>query len=449
MEHNLNCEIVRDLLPSYVEGLTSDTTNAAIEEHLTGCTECPAALKRMKEPEPQQTFPDPEVDYLKKVRRRSIGRSLLIAIVLMLAGISMLAFRFLYVGTALEPSELVYSVSVEGNTVNVSGTIAGSSGLGVSRVTFSDSGGMVQMKVYTAPRTFFNSGEFFATYTAQDPVAQVRADDLIIWEDGVEISRVAAMLYTETNPSAGDMPSNSRIATILGVSDQFGPYTNELQTQTEPYGWTLILETPIEPIDEKTARDIMDADSYVMLASIENLGSVTWQYGTETGVREYTVTAEAATAFAGQDIKEFADSASMFQSLLQKLSFKWSGVRETLQEDGTFYLNISNHCANELYSIGVHYYLDDTLIGSRVFENASHEPVSTGAEASFAFIPEDFPNGTSAMDLYHFSFDLFVIDEDGHETAVSESIPVSAKYAWTYFYTLTGDFESGFELNEG
>ena len=76
-------------------------------------------------------------------------------------------------------------------------------------------------------------------------------------------------------------------------------------------------------MDEKTARDIMDADSYAMLASIGNLGSVTWRYNIASGVQEYTVTAEDATAFAGADIKGFADSASMFQSLLQKLSFKW------------------------------------------------------------------------------------------------------------------------------
>ncbi len=336
MEQTLSCEIVGDLLPSYVEGLTSDTTNVAIETHLTGCMECATALKRMKEPELQPTVPAPEVDYLKKIRRRSTGRSLVIGIVLMLMSISLLTFRFFYVGTALDARELLCHVSAEGNTVTVTGTIAGSSGLGVSRVTFSDSSGMVQMQVYTAPKTFFNSGEFSATYTSQVPVVQVRADDLIIWENGVEISSMAARLYAETNPYVGDMPSNSRIATILGVSDQFGPYTNELQTQAEPYGWTLILETPIAPIDEKTARDIMDADSYVMLASIGNLGSVTWRYNIASGVQEYTVTAEDATAFAGADIKEFADSASMFQSLLQKLSFKWSGVRETVQEAGDF-----------------------------------------------------------------------------------------------------------------
>lgn len=336
MENELNCEIICDLLPSYVEGLTGDTTNTAIEEHLTDCAECTAILNRMKEPESHQPVQNPEVDYLKKVHRHSTVKSLVFGIVLMLIGISVLGVRFFYIGTELDASELVCHVSAEGNTVTVNGTIAGNSALGVSRVTFSDSSGMVQMKVYTAPKTFFNSGDFSATYTSQHPVVQVRADDLIIWENGVEINRMAAKLYAETNPFVGDMPANNRIVTIIGVSDQFGPFTNELQTGTEPYGWTLVPETPIEPIDENTARNIMKADSYVMLASIENLGYVTWRYNIESDVREYTVTAEDATAFAGVDIKEFANSASMLQSLIQKLNFKWSGVREISTEDGSF-----------------------------------------------------------------------------------------------------------------
>lgn len=287
----------------------------------------------------------------KKVRRRSTGTTLVIAIVLMLISITVLGVRFFYVGTPMDGSELICHVSADGNTVTVSGTIAGSSGLGVSRVAFSDSTGMIQIKVYTARKTFFNSGEFHATYTSQVPIVRVSADDLIIWENSVEISSMAARLFAETNPYVGDMPSNNRIAKILGISDQFGPYTNELQTKNEPYGWTLILEMPIEPIDENTARDIMDEDSYVMLAAVGNLGSVTWRYNVESEMREYTVTAEDATAFAGADIKEFVNSVSMFQTLVQKLGFKWPNIKETLQESRNFYLNIQNKCEDDFYTI--------------------------------------------------------------------------------------------------
>lgn len=34
------CMIIRDLLPSYIEQLTNDTTNSVIDEHLQGCSKC-------------------------------------------------------------------------------------------------------------------------------------------------------------------------------------------------------------------------------------------------------------------------------------------------------------------------------------------------------------------------------------------------------------------------
>ncbi|MDO5110836.1 MAG: DUF4825 domain-containing protein [Clostridia bacterium] len=449
MEHELSCEIVRDLLPSYTEGLTSGVTNTAIEAHLGGCADCASALARMREPEIQQSAPAPEVDYLKKVRRHSTGRSLIIGIFLMVLGMSLLAFRFFYVGNALDASELIFHVSVEGDTVTVRGAVAGSSGLGVSRVTFADSAGIVQVKVYGTLATFFNSGDFSASYTAQSPIGQVRADDLILWENGVAISATAARLFAETNPFVGDMPANNRIAAVLGIADQFGPYTNALQTKAAPYGWTLLLETPIAADDEAAARGMMAADAYAMLASIENLGYVTWQYSTPSGAREYTVTAEDATAFAGKPIKDFARSASEMHTLLQSLSFKWSGVREAPREDDVFYLNIRNACSDTIYGVGVRYYLDGKLMGSGGFINADETPLSVDEEASFDFTPQDFPDGTSAMQLYGFRFDLYVTDEAGRETIVRRSVPISARYAWTYRYTLSGDYANGFSLREG
>ncbi|MEA4815061.1 MAG: DUF4825 domain-containing protein [Oscillospiraceae bacterium] len=321
MEHELDCAIVRDLLPSYVDGLTSEATNRAVKEHLSGCADCAAVLSRMNEQEAEICERVAEVDYLKKVRRRSTRRSLVIGIILMLLGMAILSFRFFYVGSAADAEDVACHVTVEGGTVTVSGTLTGG-GLGVSRVVFSDSAGMVQMKVYTAPKTFWNSGDFHESYTVGSDVGQVRNDDLILWEDGVEISATTAQLFRAVNPYVGDMSANSRIAALLGISDQFGPFTNELQTSSEPYGWTLLLENSIEGADERTAQERMAVDSYVLLASIGNLGYVTWQYETEAGTQKYTVTTEDATTITGGDIKTFADSASDFQTLLQSLRLK-------------------------------------------------------------------------------------------------------------------------------
>lgn len=40
MNENQECEIIKDLLPSYIEGLTSERTNEFIEQHLKKCSSC-------------------------------------------------------------------------------------------------------------------------------------------------------------------------------------------------------------------------------------------------------------------------------------------------------------------------------------------------------------------------------------------------------------------------
>ena len=40
MENEKICKIVQDLLPNYIENLTSEETNIFIEEHLNTCSNC-------------------------------------------------------------------------------------------------------------------------------------------------------------------------------------------------------------------------------------------------------------------------------------------------------------------------------------------------------------------------------------------------------------------------
>ena len=74
MEKNkLQCEIVQDLLPSYVDGLTSEVTNEAVEEHLKACDGCTKVKERMEEKEPPVADEEQrqEIDFLKKTRKKT------------------------------------------------------------------------------------------------------------------------------------------------------------------------------------------------------------------------------------------------------------------------------------------------------------------------------------------------------------------------------------------
>lgn len=65
---NKDCNIIQDLLPNYIENLTSENTNKFIEAHIEGCKTCEEILENMKTDLKQKPKPEKrEIKYAKKV----------------------------------------------------------------------------------------------------------------------------------------------------------------------------------------------------------------------------------------------------------------------------------------------------------------------------------------------------------------------------------------------
>lgn len=70
MKKELTCSIVQDLLPNYIEKLTSDDTNHAMEQHLETCEYCKKAYEQMvADIGNPEKVPVIELKFLKKVKR--------------------------------------------------------------------------------------------------------------------------------------------------------------------------------------------------------------------------------------------------------------------------------------------------------------------------------------------------------------------------------------------
>lgn len=70
-EENRDCKIVQDLLPNYLENLTSEVTNEFIEQHIAKCPECKKVFNNMSgEIEVEEINQDKEINYLKGIRKR-------------------------------------------------------------------------------------------------------------------------------------------------------------------------------------------------------------------------------------------------------------------------------------------------------------------------------------------------------------------------------------------
>ena len=77
----MKCEIIRDLLPSYIDELTSEESNQLVEEHLRECEKCRKYFASMKEDihserptEEEREKRKEEIQPLKKVRKVNFHR---------------------------------------------------------------------------------------------------------------------------------------------------------------------------------------------------------------------------------------------------------------------------------------------------------------------------------------------------------------------------------------
>ena len=129
MNHRIPCEIIQDLMPMYADGLTSETTDREIRSHLEECETCREMYERMKaemEGDTSQTAGEPpEIDYLKKVRRKNVRNVVLAAAGVFLFMAAALFMKLFVIGYPTESYVLTYT-DVNGEQVNVGGVMSDS-----------------------------------------------------------------------------------------------------------------------------------------------------------------------------------------------------------------------------------------------------------------------------------------------------------------------------------
>lgn len=98
MKEKIDCKIVQDLLPNYIEKLTNQETNAFVEGHLQECAECKNVYENMqKEIKLCGNVRDKrEVKYIKKYSNKiKILKTIILAIVLIYVGI--IGYKFIVI----------------------------------------------------------------------------------------------------------------------------------------------------------------------------------------------------------------------------------------------------------------------------------------------------------------------------------------------------------------
>lgn len=400
----------------------------------------------MKEPEKTGSEPKAEVNYLKKIRRRSLQKGFIVCAVIVILVLAAAAFRILYIGEEARTETLYSDISVTGSTVKIEG-IFDRNGSGLARVVFSENDSVVDITVYSAPKCFLNEERFSDEYEAQGDIKEVRVNGLILWENGEKIDDTAAKLYSLKTPYMGQIVNDLKIAEALNIYGQLGSFANELHTAEEPYGWSIIFNEAFIPYRETEVHAIMLRNSCVLIALIDNLDYVKWEYRAEGEHKEYTVTAQDASDFAGRNIKDFSSSASQVQLLLEKLEMSRYG-KMTLFTEEVFFMEIENNSDINIKSAEIDCYLDGELVGTRGTQNADNPNISKGDYIEFRFVPDCFPPTTQNYEMAKFSFDLRITDEYGKVYTVCRDKKFPVQYGLSYSFSLSGDGKSGLTLTE-
>ena len=321
MKNDLSCAVVRDLLPSYIDKLTSEETNEAVERHLEGCEDCRKVLAAMQGeggPAAEENQAETkEIDYLKKVRTGTWKR--------VIAGILAAAFVFgagawikvHRIGSYMDPSAVnITSVAVGGDTVAVAGNLKDKS-LGMTHADMLLKEDGVMELAYRAAKKNGMDNEFSFVVSGEDytGVQEIRMGDRIVWYQGALIDEQTSDVYNARHPYVGDMPANGALASALGIREAIGPYENELSTAAEPYGWTFYSQKDLTSQELAVIRQELQRDAAVMLACVDNLGWVEFQFANGTSLK---LTAEDASAMRNADIKKEADNPIRLQILMEE-----------------------------------------------------------------------------------------------------------------------------------
>lgn len=304
MKNDLTCAVVRDLLPAYAEHLTAPETDEAVERHLAGCPDCATRLDAMRAPEPEpEAETAKEVDYLKKVKRRSWKRVVLAVLLTVLVLAGALAAKVFLIGSPASADTMATGVWDDGGTLHVEVASAVSANTYWGWKTEAADG----IVTITAREGLVSPLHHAASAKLSVPlkgVEEVYLCGRLIWQDGTNIDACTTALFSKKTPYVGNA---SAVGALLSdLSFWYGPldtYTLSLQTSSQPYG--LLMDFSQGTVNAAELRQQMRTVSTLLLALVENLEQVSWRCTVDGVVQTHTVSLEETNAMVKEMVKAY------------------------------------------------------------------------------------------------------------------------------------------------
>lgn len=87
-DQGLNCNVIHDLLPSYIDGICSEDSKEIIENHISSCADCAELIKALRDSEIMEGNREiKQIAYMKKIKKHAgkkefFGLGILIATII-------------------------------------------------------------------------------------------------------------------------------------------------------------------------------------------------------------------------------------------------------------------------------------------------------------------------------------------------------------------------------
>ena len=305
MKNDLTCGVVRDLLPSYVEGLLGEEAREAVERHLEDCPECTAEKEAMAAPaEAVAEEAAREVDFLKRVKKGTVKKIALAVVCTALVLVGCAAVKLFIIGTPLQPQSVaVTDIRQTDGALFVSLMSVGSGNAFHGwEVEVEDGVASIYARDVLVSPLFHDGGGVVGV--SLDLVREVWLGGIsgqLIWKEGLVISPKTHRLIEAKTPYCGDAPAMGRLIDLLEIRQRLGPCTFSLHTSDEPYRMTVEFT---EPVNVSSGQWKMIRVYLIqLLALVENLDEIDYTYvsGEANGrtradrVRGGSITAEDAS----------------------------------------------------------------------------------------------------------------------------------------------------------
>lgn len=121
----INCNIIKDLLPSYMDEICSEDSKKLVEDHLKECNACRNLMEMITATElVSEHIGDRQIDYMKKVRRTYAKKNIIsfgMMIACMLAGLIMGMNNYRFVSVNLYYCYIIVPIIMAGTYLMLSG----------------------------------------------------------------------------------------------------------------------------------------------------------------------------------------------------------------------------------------------------------------------------------------------------------------------------------------